>query len=66
VFLGVDHGFGGRRELFETMLFVNGTDQGVERYATWDEAEAGHARWVAQIFKATPILALPTSGDDHA
>ena len=63
VFLGVDHGFGGRRELFETMLFVNGTDQGVERYSTWDEAEEGHERWVMKVFKATPILALPTSGD---
>jgi hypothetical protein len=63
VFLGLDHGFGGRRELFETMLFVNGTDQGVERYSTWDEAEEGHERWVMKVFKATPILALPTSGD---
>ena len=47
VFLGLDHGFGGRRELFETMLFVNGTAEGCERYSTWDEAEAGHQRWVA-------------------
>ena len=65
VFLGLDHGFGGRRELFETMLFVNGADQGVERYSTWDEAEAGHKRWVAQTFRPAPILSLPTTGDAH-
>jgi hypothetical protein len=63
VFLGIDHGFGGRRELFETMLFVNGSSEDCERYSTWDEAEAGHERWVKQVFKATPILALPTTGD---
>jgi len=63
VFLGLDQGFGGRPKLFETMLFVNGAEAGVEHYCTWDEAEAGHARWVKQVFKATPILALPTEGD---
>ena len=60
VFLGLNHGDGGRRELFETMLFVNGSSEACERYSTWDEAEAGHERWVKQTFKATPILALPT------
>jgi hypothetical protein len=63
VFLGLDHGFKGRPVLFETMLFVNGADAGCERYSTWDEAEAGHARWVAKVFKPTPILALPTEGE---
>jgi hypothetical protein len=63
VFLGLDHGFGGRPKLFETMVFVGHAEQGCERYSTWDEAEAGHARWVKQVFKPTPILALPTTGD---
>ena len=63
VFLGIDHGFGGRRKLFETMLFVNGSSVDCEHYSTWDEAAAGHKRWVKQVFKATPILALPTTGD---
>jgi hypothetical protein len=63
VFLGLDHGFGGRPKLFETMVFVGHAEQGCERYSTWDEAEAGHARWVAQVFKPTPILALPTEGE---
>ena len=65
VFLGLDHGFGGKPELFETMVFVNGASVDCERYCTWDEAEAGHERWVMKVFKATPILALPTSGDER-
>lgn len=66
VFLGLDHGFGddGPPVLFETMVFVNGAEAGCERYCTWDEAEAGHERWVMQVFKPTPILTLlPTTGD---
>jgi hypothetical protein len=63
VFLGLDQSFEERPVLFETMLFVNGAEAGVEHYCTWDEAEAGHARWVAKVFKPTPILALPTEGD---
>jgi hypothetical protein len=60
VFLGLDHGFGdGRPVLFETMLFVNGSEAGVEHYRTWAAAAAGHARWVNKVFKATPILSLP-------
>ena len=60
VFLGLDHGFGhGPPLLFETMVFVNGTAADMERYCTWAEAEAGHERWVMQVFKATPILTLP-------
>lgn len=66
VFLGLDHSHGhGPPVLYETMLFVNGAEEGCERYCTWDEAEAGHRRWVQQVFKPTPILALPTTGDAH-
>jgi hypothetical protein len=67
VFLGLDHSFSdhGPPVLFETMVFVNGSGSDCERYCTWDEAEAGHARWVMQVFKPTPILALPTTGDEH-
>jgi hypothetical protein len=65
VFLGLDHGWDGRPMLFETMLFVNGSSIDCERYSTWDEAEAGHERWVKQVFKPTPILTLPTTGDEH-
>jgi hypothetical protein len=41
------------------MVFINESGGDMERYATWDEAEAGHARWVAKVFKPTPILTLP-------
>jgi hypothetical protein len=65
VFLGLDHGFGeGPPVLFETMVLVDEQAQGRERYCTWAEAEAGHKRWVMEVFKATPILALPTTGDE--
>jgi hypothetical protein len=49
VFLGLDHqhGVGGPPILFETMIFgLEEEEDYQERYATWDEAEAGHARAV--------------------
>jgi hypothetical protein len=49
VFLGLDHGFGhGAPKLFETMVFGLDDDY-QERYSTWAEAEAGHARAVAIV-----------------
>lgn len=54
VFLGLDHRFGpGSPLLFETMVFGGPFDQEQERYSTWAEAEAGHARMVD---KCQPIL----------
>lgn len=50
VFLGIDHNhFGGSPLLFETMVFNDYGDDGTQqRYSTWEEAEAGHARIVAE------------------
>jgi hypothetical protein len=63
VFLGLDHNFGGGPpHLFETMAFIGHEVVGCERYSTWAEAEEGHARWVAQVFRPTPILTLPDKG----
>lgn len=65
VFLGLDHNFGdlfGRPILFETMAFVGRESVAMDRYRTWDEAGAGHARIVAEVFKPTPILTLPEKG----
>ncbi len=44
VFLGLDHCFGmsGPPILFETMIFGGPKDGEQARYATWDEAVAGH------------------------
>jgi hypothetical protein len=49
VFLGIDHDFSkdGPPILFETMVFGGERDQEQERYATWEEAEDGHAKFVS-------------------
>jgi len=53
VFLGVDYQFGeGPPILFETMVFGGKLDSEMERYETWDEAEAGH-----QAMKQRVVLA---------
>jgi len=49
VFLGIDHSFGGPPLWFETMVFGGPHDQATFRYATWAEAEAGHAQVVEAI-----------------
>lgn len=52
VFLGVDHSFDpleiGPPILFETMTFGS-QNEVVGRYATWDEARAGHEAIVAAV-----------------
>lgn len=52
IFLGIDHRhsiFGkGPPLLFETMVFKGGESEDQYRYSTWEEAEAGHARAVAE------------------
>ena len=56
VFLGLDHGWRSPRPiLFETMSFLGDGDHGetyFARYATWDEAEAGHAAIVEAALRA--------------
>ncbi len=66
VFLGTDHNFyaiEGPPILFETMIFVDGSEQGMDRYATWDEAEAGHNAMVVQAQQIartlTPLIEAP-------
>lgn len=55
VFLGIDHGFGMTDEplVFETMAFKENRssydDLYCERYATWDEAIAGHEAMVKKV-----------------
>lgn len=72
VFLGLDHNFWGEGPpiLFETMVFADdgcSDDLGQERYATWDEAVAGHERAVeklmAWIEKAGKVAAALATGD---
>lgn len=60
VFLGLDHSFGGSVPLlFETMVFGGPLDQECERYATWVEAEAGHASMVARCKDAGAAIEQP-------
>lgn len=65
VFIGIDHNFGhsGDPLLFETMIFDDHEDGYQERYSTWGEAEAGHARAVElaeeRLAKAKVILGDP-------
>jgi hypothetical protein len=50
VFLGIDHSFGGDVPiLFETMIFGGRHDHWQTRYATREEALAGHNRAVALV-----------------
>jgi hypothetical protein len=51
VFLSLDHGFGnlGMPILFETMVFGGLFHEEQWRYATWEEAEQGHADLVAMV-----------------
>lgn len=52
VFLGIDHSFRpGKPLLFETMVFTPDPDwqDYQERYSTWSDAEAGHARIVEAV-----------------
>lgn len=61
VFLGIDHGFGpGEPVVFETMVFVGSGEADFsntfDRYRTWADAEAGHARIVATTAAAIADL----------
>lgn len=51
VFLAIDHSyFGGTPQLFETMIFGGEHNEYCERYATWEEAEAGHQRAIELVY----------------
>lgn len=56
VFLVIDHGHSmdpnARPILFETMVFGGPLHEWQRRYATWDEAEAGHEETVALVREA--------------
>lgn len=49
VFLGMNHGYNGSLLLFETMVFGGEFDNEQERYATYEEAEAGHQKWLSLV-----------------
>lgn len=50
VFLGLDHSWGdGPPMIFETLVFGGPLAGEMERYSTWEEAEAGHAAMVERV-----------------
>lgn len=60
VFLMIDHGFEDGEEpiLFETMLFgIGDSDEVLERYHTWDEAEKGHIKFVKMLVEDGAVVA---------
>jgi len=55
VFLGIDDSFGsGPPILFESMVFGGRYDEDMDRYETWEEAEAGHRAMVEKVKADTP------------
>jgi len=57
VFLGLDHSFNqGPPILFETLVFGGPMKDAGERYATYDEAEAGHMRYCQEVSTAEAKL----------
>lgn len=55
VFLGLDHAYGDSTPiLFETMIFGGEHNEDQWRYATWDEAVAGHAKACALVGHPAP------------
>lgn len=58
VFLGLDHSMGRSNQpiLFETMIFGGPFDGYQRRYATWEEAEKGHAEACEQAGRVVPLF----------
>ena len=55
VWLGIDHSFGtGVPLIFETMVFGGEFDQDMDRYATKEEALAGHEAMCQKIWGLVP------------
>lgn len=50
VFLGMDHGYDGKEQWFETCLFHGSDSSVLARYATYDEAVQGHERYCRELF----------------
>lgn len=53
VFIGLNHSLDGSKILlFETLVFQGPLDSEMERYSSWEEAEAGHAKMEEKVFRA--------------
>lgn len=65
VFIGLDHRHWGKGPpiVFETMLFINGHGEDMERYSSWDDAEIGHKAFVRR-FLIDPKTRVKTETGD--
>jgi hypothetical protein len=56
VFLGLDHAWPrtGPRQIFETLVVGGPCHHTLARYATWAQAEAGHAAMCARVQSKSP------------
>ena len=61
IFLGLDHNYGweGPPLLYETLVFGGALADAQARYATWEDAEHGHAAIVAAVRAALDAERLP-------
>jgi hypothetical protein len=73
VFLGIDHGDLSSHELgqpihipilFETMIFGGTRDGEMNRYATWDEAVAGHDEILKEFIQRCPYCGTLRKSDE--
>lgn len=64
VFLGLDHRYwgGGPPTLFESMLFINGHGDEMDRYSSWEDAEIGHKAMVRK-YLVDPKTRTKTEAD---
>jgi len=53
VFIGLNHSLEDNKILlFETLVFKGPLDSEMERYHTWEEAEAGHDKMCERVYQA--------------
>jgi hypothetical protein len=67
IFLGLDHRWSGSGPpiLFETMIFGGPLDRSMWRYASWDDAQAGHNAAVGKARAATKELTATQGRQVH-
>jgi len=58
IWLGIDHGFGESDKplIFESMVFILGREEDMDRYYTLSEAQEGHKRLVKKYFWRADLL----------
>lgn len=65
VFIGLDHRMWGKGPplVFETMLFIDGSSEDMERYSSWEDAEIGHKAFVRRFLVDQKTRVKTETGD---